>query len=159
MIWVATWENVPSDKHTKRRLSLRISVVWSASSMSARKTAASLAIYKMHPVKILIKRLIWIFTGLTWPKELFLPLQLTDMLFLEFAMGQITVFTLSIGTPYLLTILVLKFEIIHSTITWCVLNIAVCMANSVDPNQTPGSAALVYTACKGIPVPILRVLQ
>ena len=26
-----------------------------------------------------------------------------------------TVFTLSIGTPYLLTILVLKFEIVHST--------------------------------------------
>ena len=29
------------------------------------------------------------------------------------------VFTLSIGTPYLLTILVLKFEIVHSTTCMC----------------------------------------
>ena len=31
-----------------------------------------------------------------------------------------TVFILSIGTPYLLTILVLKFEIVHSTTSSCV---------------------------------------
>ena len=30
-------------------------------------------------------------------------------------MSGVTVLTLSIGTPYLLTILVLKFEIVHST--------------------------------------------
>ena len=31
-----------------------------------------------------------------------------------------TVFTPSIGTPYLLTILVLKFEIVHSTTCCCI---------------------------------------
>ena len=40
-----------------------------------------------------------------------------------------------VGIPYLLTIFVLKFEIIHSSTSWCVYNIAVCMANSVDPDQ------------------------
>ena len=49
-------------------------------------------------------------------------------------------FTLSIGTPYLLTILVLKFEIVPSS-TCCVLNITECMANSVDPDQMPHSGA------------------
>ena len=39
-----------------------------------------------------------------------------------------TVFTLSIETPYPLTTLVLKFEIVHSTTFLCVLNLAVCMA-------------------------------
>ena len=52
-----------------------------------------------------------------------------------------TVFTLSIGTPYLLTILVVMFEIVHSTTSWCLYNIAGCMANSVDPDQMPRSAA------------------
>ena len=49
---------------------------------------------------------------------------------------QYCIFTLSIGKPYLLTILVLNFEIVHSTILW-----SVCMANSVDPDQMPHSAA------------------
>ena len=55
--------------------------------------------------------------------------------------------------PYLFTILVLKFEIFHSTTLFavhtailqthtevtskCVYNIAVCMANSVDLDQMP----------------------
>ena len=51
------------------------------------------------------------------------------------------VFTLSIGTPYLRTMFILKFEIVHSITSCCVLNIAVCMANSVDPDQMPHSAA------------------
>ena len=51
------------------------------------------------------------------------------------------VFTLSIGTPYRHTMLLLKFEILHSITSCCVLNIAVCMANSVDPDQMPHSAA------------------
>ena len=55
-------------------------------------------------------------------------------LFLHKNLG--TIFTLSIGTPYLLTILVLKFEIVHST----TIDI-VCMAKSVDPDQMPHSAA------------------
>ena len=45
-------------------------------------------------------------------------------------------FTLSIGTPYLLTIFVLKFKIVHSTTSQDVSKIiAGCMANSVDPDQ------------------------
>ena len=40
--------------------------------------------------------------------------------------GCATVFTLSIRTPYLLTIHVLKFYIVHSTTSWCVLNITEC---------------------------------
>ena len=52
-----------------------------------------------------------------------------------------TLFTLSIGMLYLLTILVLKCEIVNSTTSWCVLNIAVCIAISVDPDQMPHSAA------------------
>ena len=51
-----------------------------------------------------------------------------------------TVFTVSIETSYLLTILVLKFETVHSTTSQCV-NIVVCMVNRVDPDQTPHSAA------------------
>ena len=54
---------------------------------------------------------------------------------------QCTIFALNIGTPYLLTILVLNFEIVNSTSSWCVKNIAVCMANIVDPDQTPYTAA------------------
>ena len=45
-----------------------------------------------------------------------------------------TVFT-QFGTTYLLAIL-LKFEIVHSITCWYV-----CMANSVDPDQLPSSAA------------------
>ena len=51
------------------------------------------------------------------------------------------VFTQSIGTHYVLTILVLKFEVVHSTTSSYVQNIAVCMANSGDPDQMPHSAA------------------
>ena len=42
---------------------------------------------------------------------------------------------MSIGTPYLLTRLVLKFEIVHSTTSLSIKNIAACMANNVDPDQ------------------------
>ena len=49
--------------------------------------------------------------------------------------------TLSIGTPYLLTIHVLKFEIVHSTTTRCVQNIALCVVNGVDPDQSLHSVA------------------
>ena len=37
------------------------------------------------------------------------------MKYLTFEKNQIIIITLSIGTPYLLTILVLKFEIVNST--------------------------------------------
>ena len=71
-----------------------------------------------------------------------------------------TEFILSIGTPYLLTILVLKFEIVHSTTSCCVSNIALSMANSVDPDQTPHSVAsdLGLYFCKSLSVPILKVI-
>ena len=52
-----------------------------------------------------------------------------------------SVFTLSIGTPYLLTILILKFKIYYSPFYLCVLNIVVYMANGVDPDQMPHSVA------------------
>ena len=52
-----------------------------------------------------------------------------------------TVFIISVGTYYLLTIIVLKFEIVHY-ITWlCVWNTAVCKANSMGPGRTPSFAA------------------
>ena len=50
----------------------------------------------------------------------------------------ITIFTLHIETPYLLA---LKFEIAYSTTSCCVLNIALCMVNNVDRDQTPHSVA------------------
>ena len=56
----------------------------------------------------------------------------------------ILLFTLSIGTPYLLTILVLKFEIVHSTTSLMYLKYCcmyTCIANSVDPDQMPLAAA------------------
>ena len=53
---------------------------------------------------------------------------------------QITVFALSIGTPYLLTILVLKFEIIHFTNLLMCRKYCLCMANSVDHDQMQHSA-------------------
>ena len=37
--------------------------------------------------------------------------------YMLFAIKRNIVFTLNIGTPYLLTILVLKFEIVHATIS------------------------------------------
>ena len=52
-----------------------------------------------------------------------------------------TIFTVSIGTPYLLTILLLNFEIVHSTTCWCAWNIATCMLNNVDADQRPHFAA------------------
>ena len=56
-----------------------------------------------------------------------------------------TIFALSIGTLYLLTILVLKFEIVHTTVLKFEIvhttneykSIAVCMANSLDPDHCP----------------------
>ena len=72
-----------------------------------------------------------------------------------------TILTQSIGRPYLLTIHVLKFEIVHSTTSWCVQNIAVCMANSVDPVRPCILQHLiwVYTVCKGLSVQILWVIM
>ena len=52
-----------------------------------------------------------------------------------------TVITLSIGTSYLLTILLIKFEVAHFTTSCCVYSIALCMANSLDLDQTPRSVA------------------
>ena len=49
-------------------------------------------------------------------------------------------FTLIIGTPYLPTIPVLNFEIVHSN-TCCVKTIAVCLAISEDPDQMPHSVS------------------
>ena len=57
---------------------------------------------------------------------------------------------------YLLTILVEKFGMVHSTTCSC-LNIAVCRANSVDPDQTPHSAGLGLH-CLPMPIcPNIRV--
>ena len=67
------------------------------------------------------------------------------------------IFTPSIGTPYLLTIPVLKFEIVHSTTSFCVKNIAACIANSVDPDQMQ-HLIWVYSVCEGLSIPILRVI-
>ena len=53
----------------------------------------------------------------------------------------ITVFTLSIGTSYILTMLFLKFGKIHLITFWCVRNIAGWVANSVDPDQMQHSVA------------------
>ena len=51
-----------------------------------------------------------------------------------------TLFIISIGTHYLLTIIALKFEIVHY-ITWmCVWDTAVCKTNKVDPDRTPSFA-------------------
>ena len=54
---------------------------------------------------------------------------------------KITIFILSIGTPLLLTILVLKLEKVSFTHCWCVKNTAIWMANDVDPDHTHQSAA------------------
>ena len=55
----------------------------------------------------------------------------------------------------------LKFEQIHfTTYLWIQgLKTAGCMANIVDPDQTPHSVRLIYvfTVCSGMPVKILRV--
>ena len=59
---------------------------------------------------------------------------------------ELPIFSISIRTPYLLTILVLKFEIVHSTVRCCVLNIAICMAKSVEHDQMPHSV-LFSNAC------------
>ena len=52
-----------------------------------------------------------------------------------------TLFTLSILTRQLLPKLVLIFETVHSTSRWCVYKVAVCIANSVDSDQTTRSVA------------------
>ena len=68
------------------------------------------------------------------------------------------VFTLSIGT---LTILVLKSEIVLSTctISWCVRNIAVCMANLVDLDQRHFVMSDQGLHCLQRSVPIHRVIM
>ena len=58
--------------------------------------------------------------------------------FIEYV--QVTIFTLSIQTPQLLTIFVLKFEQVKFT-TQCYLKISRWVANSVDPDETPHSVA------------------
>ena len=70
-----------------------------------------------------------------------------------------TLITQSVGTLYLLTILLLKIEIIHSTPV-VVSNITVCMANSVDPDQMPHFAAsdLDLHCLQSLYVPILGVI-
>ena len=67
----------------------------------------------------------------------------------------ITVFTLNIGTPKLLTIQVLNFEQAHIH-----LKFVGRVANSVDPDQTPHFAAsdLGLRRLLGPSVPILRVI-
>ena len=70
---------------------------------------------------------------------------------------QADVFTLNIVTPHLFTILVLKFEIVHSTTSWCVFNSAGWVANSVHPDQV--HLIWVYTVCRGLSVQILRVIM
>ena len=62
-------------------------------------------------------------------------------------------------TPYLLTILVLKFETINSVTSLRVQGIAVCMVNSVDPDQTPHSATSdPGLLCKDLSVAVLSVI-
>ena len=69
-----------------------------------------------------------------------------------------TVFTLSIRTRRLLTILVLKFEQVQFTTRCCVSKIAGWVANSVDPDETPHSAAShLGQYCLLRPVRILSV--
>ena len=44
--------------------------------------------------------------------------------------------------PYLLTILIVKFEIVHSTLDVSVILLFVCcMPNTADPDQTPSNVA------------------
>ena len=50
------------------------------------------------------------------------------------------VINLSTGIPYLLTILVLNSEIVYYLLM-CLKYIAICMANTVDPDQMPQNAA------------------
>ena len=54
------------------------------------------------------------------------------------------------SSKYHLTILVLKFEIAHSTTFWCA-----CMPNRVDPEQMSCHLIWVYTVCIGLSVQIL----
>ena len=49
----------------------------------------------------------------------------------------------------MLFLLVLELEPVHQTTCWC-LKTAEYVTNSVDPNQAPYSADLVYTACPNI---------
>ena len=64
------------------------------------------------------------------------------------------------GTPYLLTILVLTFGIVHSTICGCVYNIAVYIANSIDLIRCCILQHLIwiFTVLKGLSVPILNAI-
>ena len=73
-IFATTWENVVSDMCGQRIISLRISAVWSESSLSAWKNFASLA-FKIEPSAdshqtAWMRRLIWIVVGRTFPKVL-----------------------------------------------------------------------------------------
>ena len=52
----------------------------------------------------------------------------------------ITVFTINIEMPLLLTIFVLTFEHFLFTACWCVYNSAGCVANRGDPDQMLHSA-------------------
>ena len=64
-----------------------------------------------------------------------------------------TLFIISIGTHYLLTIIALKFEIVHYITLMCVWDTAVCKTNKVDPDRTPSFATsdLGPTfVCKGL---------
>ena len=55
----------------------------------------------------------------------------------------------------------LKIWIVHSTTSWCVLTIAACMINSVDPDQMPQNVAsdLGLHCLQSLSVPILRVIM
>ena len=64
-----------------------------------------------------------------------------------------TIFTLRIGTPIPLTIFVLKFETVHSTLLMCLKYC--CMYDSVDLEW---HLIWVYTVCRGLSVSILKVI-
>ena len=50
-----------------------------------------------------------------------------------------TVIALSIGTPFKTIYFVLGFDIVQSSASWCVLDVAVYVAISVDPAICPNA--------------------
>ena len=67
--------------------------------------------------------------------------------------SRVIVFTLSIGKPYLLTILVLAYEIVHSTTPCCMYGKTV---QTLTKRRALRRLIWVYIVCKDISVPILR---
>ena len=58
-------------------------------------------------------------------------------------------------------LLVLGFDTVQSYASWCVVDVAVYVAISVDPEQTPHSMVsdLGLHCCKGLSDPVLEVAE